>query len=77
MDLTDLRVLWMDGISETYKNVTASVRDGVLHIHEYNARCTLIEAEWHFPANNIRVWHPADQANGHAYTREDPEQGYH
>jgi len=66
VDLVDLKVLWMDGIVEVYKNVTASVRDGVLHIHEYNTRHTLI-AEWHFPTNNIRVYHPADQENGHGY----------
>lgn len=72
----DLKITWMDGIVETYKNVTTSVREGVLHIHEYDKRHALV-AEWHFPTNNIRVWAPADQRNGHAYTREDPEQGYH
>jgi len=66
MSLVDLKITWMDGITETYCNVTTSVRDGVLHVHEYDIRHSLV-AEWHFPTANIRVWNPVDQHNKHEY----------
>lgn len=69
MDERTITVTWMDGITETYKNVTTSVREGVLHVHEYNDRHTLIINEWHFPTANIRVWNPVTNGNGHTYDR--------
>ncbi len=65
----DLKITWMDGITEIYENVTTSVRDGVLHVHEYDKRHALI-GEWHFPTANIRVWAPAGQRNGHVYAQQ-------
>lgn len=73
----DLKITWMDGISETFGNVTATVLNGVLHVHEYTGVTRVLKNEWHFPTANIRVWAPAGQGNGHAYAQEDPEQGYH
>ncbi len=63
MDLRTIEITWMDGQSEIYKSVTTSVRDGVLHVHEYAGDAHILTAEWHFPISNIRVWAPL--INGH------------
>jgi hypothetical protein len=68
----DLKITWMDGITETYKNVSTSVRDGVLHVHEYSDITRVIIGEWHFPTNNIRVYAPAGEQNGHHYDSKAP-----
>jgi len=59
VDLKNIRIEWMDGPSREYANVTTSVRDGVLHVHQYAAPSSvLVTAEWHFPISNIREWKP-------------------
>jgi hypothetical protein len=63
VDLKTIQITWMDGQKETYKEVTTSVRDGVLHIHQYAGEAHLLTSEWHFPTSNIRVWSPV--TNGH------------
>jgi hypothetical protein len=68
MILMDLKITWMDGITEVYRNVSTSVRDGVLHVHEYSDVSHVIISEWHFPTANIRVYAPAGKENnGHRY----------
>jgi hypothetical protein len=54
-------VLWMDDREETYPRVSAMVRDGVLHLHQYTEKTYNLTAEWHHPIANIRTWCPADQ----------------
>jgi len=61
MDLKTITVLWMDGEKETYSDVAVSVRDGVLHIHQYGPPRGSLTREWHHPLSNIRTWHPAGQ----------------
>lgn len=63
----DLKITWMDNVSETYRNVTTTVRDGVLHVHEYSGVTHAIIGEWHIPTANIRVYAPDNGHNGHSY----------
>lgn len=58
MDLKAILITWMDGESETYSPVTTSIRDGVLHVHEYASATNGLTGEWHFPLSNIRSWQP-------------------
>lgn len=53
----------MDGEERTYEDVTTSVLNGVLHIHQYLGTTRTLINEWHFPISNIRVWNPV--TNGH------------
>lgn len=69
VDLKTITITWMDGVSETYRNVATSVRDGVLHVHRYTSVTNQLTGEWHFPISNIRVWGPAN-GNGHAYAKD-------
>lgn len=65
MDLKTIVVTWKDGEVATYEDATASVREGILHIHIYHAPRGSLIGEWHFPASNIRAWGPRRwQANG-------------
>jgi len=61
VDLKTIEITWMDGQSETYGNVTTSVRDGVLHVHAYTGITSTLTGEWHFPISNIRQWTPVDR----------------
>lgn len=61
MDLKTITVQWMDGQQETYSNVVLSVREGVLHIHQYKTDTHALAREWHHPLSNIRTWQPAGQ----------------
>ncbi len=61
MDLESITVLWMDDKQETYPNIAHSVREGVLHIHQYAEKAHSIIREWHWPISNIRGWYPASQ----------------
>ena len=58
MDLKTIEITWMDGQTAVYKSVTTSVREGVLHIHEYAGDAHVLTNEWHFPTANIRLWAP-------------------
>lgn len=61
MDLKTITVLWMDDHEETYPDVTTTVREGVLHIHQYTGLRESIAREWHWSMINIRGWYPAHQ----------------
>lgn len=58
MDLKTIRITWMDGEEQTYHYVTASVLNGVLHVHQYSGLLNVLTDEWHFPISNIRSWAP-------------------
>jgi hypothetical protein len=38
MDFRTITVIWMDDLEETYPRVETIVRDGVLHIHQYDTK---------------------------------------
>lgn len=65
MDLRTIVVTWMDGEVATYEDATASVRDGILHIHVYSSAHGVPTGEWHFPAFNIRSWGPEKWTANH------------
>jgi hypothetical protein len=65
VDLKTVEITWMDGEQQVYKEVTTSVRDGVLHVHQYAGEQHVLTNEWHFPTSNIRVWSPVP--NGHHF----------
>ena len=67
MTLATIQILWMDGKKATLPDVNTSVREGVLHIHQYTG--TAIVGEWHFPTANIRWWTPV-QDGGEELTLE-------
>ena len=54
---TTIVITWMDGPVATYEDATASVLNGVLHIHRRDRGGAPV-GEWHFPTNNIRAWGP-------------------
>jgi hypothetical protein len=61
VDTRTITVIWMDDREETYPRVETIVRDGVLHIHQYDTKTLKRTAEWHIPTANIRMWYPAGQ----------------
>lgn len=68
MDLKKIKVTWMDNVEETYEDVTTSVHEGVLHVHQYVGSARMLRNEWHFPISNIRVWSPLTNGSHHAET---------
>jgi hypothetical protein len=62
MDTKTITLLWMDDREEIYPDVTTTVREGVLHIHQYTGQTHVLTAEWHWSMINIRGWWPASQA---------------
>ena len=58
MNLKTIRVTWMNELKEVYEDVTTTVSDGVLHIHQYVGSAKMLYDEWHIPINNIRLWKP-------------------
>lgn len=66
MTLVTIQVIWMDGKYAIFPDVTASVREGVLHVHRYgtNGSGGRIIGEWHIPTSNIRWWTPDDMTTG-------------
>lgn len=63
VDLRTIFVTWMDGEISHYDDATASVREGVLHVHVYKHGMPV--DEWHFPASNIRAWGPRPWTSNH------------
>lgn len=60
MDLKTIVVTWMDGEVASYEDATATVLDGILHIHTYAGSASMLKDEWHFPAFSIRAWGPRE-----------------
>ncbi len=61
MLLTTILITWMDDDrypARTFSDVNTSIREGVLHIHQYTTSSNKLIREWHFPLNNIRGWEP-------------------
>ena len=58
-----ITVIRMDDVVFTYPDATVSVREGVLHITQYNTKGTP-RAQHHHPLTNIWDWYPEGQDNG-------------
>lgn len=61
MNTSTIKVTWTDGYSEVFSNVTTTVRDSVLHLHQYGGVCSVLMREWHIPLFSVRIWKPEEQ----------------
>jgi hypothetical protein len=68
MDKT-IVITWMDSNVGVYENASASVLNGVLHIHLHRVNevtgIKTLTGTWHFPISNIRAWGPEEWGGQH------------